>query len=229
MDRRHPKLSAPQGKKAAKRRDRSAHLGMVIAFFRWTRRFIVFVLFVVAIALLVLDVWGHFDHRPLSLRRFRWTIGPGKVEPDRITTEFQVAAFAKGDLIFDCNEIWNSGRAMYDNWENATRSPGWHCAFEREVSWGDDQFWPSHLHLIRSYSKHASNRSFGYNVRAIAIPCLLVAAAVGIWPLVSIGLWTMLRLRRRRWRASNRCPECGYDLRGGNEGCPECGWGRLTN
>jgi hypothetical protein len=51
------------------------------------------------------------------------------------------------------------------------------------------------------------------------VPAWAVAGAAGILPV----LWLSARDRRRRLAREGRCPQCGYDLRGGHDRCPECG------
>lgn len=51
---------------------------------------------------------------------------------------------------------------------------------------------------------------------------------VPLWFLVVLtavppGTWLLGRRRRRRAKARNLCPECGYDLRASTQRCPECG------
>lgn len=67
-------------------------------------------------------------------------------------------------------------------------------------------------------------------LRAVGIPCWMVAVALGLWPAASMGrhFWRAHLARRRARRG--RCPSCGYDLRATADPsgptlarCPECG------
>jgi len=67
-------------------------------------------------------------------------------------------------------------------------------------------------------------------LRAIGIPCWLVAVALGLWPSAAMArhFWRAHRARCRARR--RRCPACGYDLRATADPdgptlarCPECG------
>lgn len=54
------------------------------------------------------------------------------------------------------------------------------------------------------------------------LPYWVLVAATLVWPaLVARALFK--HLRRERWRSSNRCCRCGYDLRATQGVCPECG------
>jgi hypothetical protein len=50
-----------------------------------------------------------------------------------------------------------------------------------------------------------------------------LAAAAGILPAAWLAGSVVGAVRRRRRRAANRCPACGYDLRATPGRCPECG------
>jgi hypothetical protein len=56
-------------------------------------------------------------------------------------------------------------------------------------------------------------------MRAVIVPCWLVALLTAGLPLVSV--WR--RLQRRTANTSGLCPACGYDLRATPDRCPECG------
>jgi hypothetical protein len=75
--------------------------------------------------------------------------------------------------------------------------------------------------LLRAGGGSASERlPFGY-VHDV------VAAVLGCWLLVSIGVSIAIAAQRRRarkWRLANCCVSCGYALDGvGGKVCPECG------
>jgi hypothetical protein len=65
--------------------------------------------------------------------------------------------------------------------------------------------------------------SYGTNVNwRVAAPHFAVFILAAIAP----ALWLVAARRRRRsmrWRATGRCPTCGYDLRATPGRCPECG------
>ena len=59
----------------------------------------------------------------------------------------------------------------------------------------------------------------------LAMLCLELLAAIPV-----VLLWAGQRVMWRRRIRDNRCPNCGYDLRGGSEGaCPECGAARFES
>lgn len=220
--------SGSEREAVASQRQRSASLRTVKSSLRWARRTLLTTLFVIAISIVVLDVWSRSDNKPISESRRRWIITPGKVEPARVASEYYVAGCSEGKLIYCSVKLWSSGNLMYQPWESATKEgPSWRWALKREVSWGNELNWPSYFKWVRWYSRTAALKRSGRDVRGLALPCPLIASIFGTWPVVSSGFWVLRRLRLRRRRASNCCPECGYDLRGGIGGCPECGLGRV--
>jgi hypothetical protein len=70
--------------------------------------------------------------------------------------------------------------------------------------------------------------SSAYEYRLIEAPGWVVAAGLGVWPVVVWLQWVAGRVRSRRRARANRCHACGYDLRGSSGSCPECGVARLT-
>jgi hypothetical protein len=57
---------------------------------------------------------------------------------------------------------------------------------------------------------------------AVAIPCWMLAAALGLFPslLTAHRLWRIHRARSN----PGLCPTCGYDMRATPDRCPECGY-----
>lgn len=56
-------------------------------------------------------------------------------------------------------------------------------------------------------------------ITAVAVPFWFIALGVSLF-FVRPGI---RKLRGHYWKASGRCPVCGYDLRGSAAQCPECG------
>jgi hypothetical protein len=61
----------------------------------------------------------------------------------------------------------------------------------------------------------------------LSAPSGYYAAAFGLLPVISLGIFARRHRRIRQRKRLHLCPVCGYDLRASAEQCPECGTGIL--
>jgi hypothetical protein len=106
---------------------------------------------------------------------------------------------------------------------------------ERALADGTWAWNPATAHLSFYFDRSGALRRIESNVRPYrpvvgrwSEPIWIVVFSPVV-PLVAVLVVVCLVLRRRIRARSNRCVECGYDLRGAlGDGCPECGWQRTS-
>ena len=57
----------------------------------------------------------------------------------------------------------------------------------------------------------------------VSIPLWMFPAALGAYPVLSLGWEAARALTRNRRKMAGSCRRCGYDLRATPDRCPECG------
>lgn len=182
-------------------------------------------LLLIAIAALMIRPWSHREGGRVRLTRYA-------PQPERIKV-MEFVAECKDGRVSVC--AWNrvyAGNMIYAG-RDETAKAGWQWKAEPADPW---YMLDNPKHALGSFRwefygfEDPSGSSF--SIWTASLPCWLLAAASGIWPVA-----TLLPLLRRGMRAYRRwrippgcCIECGYDLRATPDAggallgrCPECG------
>ena len=166
---------------------------------------------------LLLWRWSYGHGGSVGLLRF--TQGPERVERVELVAEWGDGRIDMGEGRFGyTGESLNYGRGVAAaqgpswQWTAVSKKPRFVTA-DYDHSWGPVR-WASHA---------LNDPDNSFDERYASVPCWLLAAAAGAWPMASLALLIRRRARRRRLVRAGCCVQCGYDLRGTLDRCPECG------
>lgn len=168
----------------------------------------------------------------------------------RLTLRGGIALLCLAAALLLCGLAWRS-RTRCDTWSLAAGGASYeltslrgvvgvlrvqddappHPLMRRSFVSHADRFWfsrylsPAHESSWKQFASATGQTtgSAAYGFRFAQFPHWALIVVLMLLPAYHLASRAGAALRRRKWRRSNRCPQCGYDLRGGHSRCPECG------
>jgi hypothetical protein len=170
------------------------------------------------VALAALALWPASCGQPTHyLRAVRY-----RVEPQRVDEQTLYAGVSAGQMVLMSERHQYRGPYLDEVREHVA---------EVGTGWRSSRVPPSALldHEVTTLRKpirwwaYDGSGDVAAHIRRLIVPCWLLAASTGAWPLISLTLLVHRGIARRRRRRAGHCQHCGYDLRATPQRCPECG------